>query len=65
MADKSKEFRNTDKLKALFKEFDKSDSRRKDFKKDIDQLWIHSEATSATEKSSWARLWGYLRLHWG
>ena len=44
MAEKAKEYKSTDELKALFKNFDSSDSRRKDFIRDLDQLWNHSGA---------------------
>ena len=39
MAEKAKEYKSTDELKALFKDLDKSASRRSDFIRDLDQLW--------------------------
>ena len=44
MAEKAKKYRNTDQLKALFKENDKSESRRHDLIDDVNNLWKHSGA---------------------
>ena len=58
MAEEPKEYKSTDELKALFKDFDSSDSRRKDFISDLDQLWKNSGAQALSNNTGVAdRRW--------
>ena len=56
MAEEPKEYKSTDELKALFKDLDKSASRRSDFSRPflrVSVLWCASHALGGARGGGW------------